>query len=198
MKYLVYLMIALLPVSTLAANFPAFYDVTGVAADDTLNVRAGPMGTDQKLAELGPNQSNIEIVAVSESGKWGLLNIGERSGWASMRYLKRQPGQDANAMPRQLSCFGTEPYWALDIGEDPEIKFTLAGNPEESLRVQNLTRSRNNTGKYGMTAQGALGFMTASMTAALCNDGMSDRNFGISVDIIVGSSQFSGCCTLVP
>lgn len=198
MKYLYYLLIALLPVSALAGNYPAFYDVTGVAANDTLNVRSGPGASNQKLAELGPNQINIEIVGVSQNGNWGLLNTGEGSGWASMRYLRRQPGQDANAMPRQLSCHGAEPFWSLDIDSGPSVVFTHAGGPDQVLNVQNLTRSANNVGKFGLTALGSSGFMAAIMDATLCSDGMSDRDYGMSVDMILGNAQFSGCCSLVP
>jgi len=197
-KTLSVLFLSLLPVWALAGEYPAFFDVTGVASNDTLNVRAGPMASAQKLAELGPYQSNIEIVGLSANRKWGMLNIVEGSGWVSMRYLARQPGQPGDTLTRPLSCFGTEPFWALDIGGGPDATFSLAGEGDQPLSIQFVTRSLNRLDRYGIVAHGASGAMTGMISVAACNDGMSDRNYGLSVDLILGATQYSGCCTLVP
>jgi len=51
--------------------FPAFYDVTGVASNDTLNVRSG-IGTKHPIThKLKHNQRYVEIVRLSDNGlKW--------------------------------------------------------------------------------------------------------------------------------
>lgn len=198
MKTIFILLFALLPVWVSAAEFPAFYDVTGVASNDTLNVRAGPRASEQKLAELGPYQRNIEIIGLSADRKWGLLNSGERSGWASMRYLARQAGQNTGGLPRPLSCSGTEPFWALDIGTGSGTVFTLAGEADQPLTVHTVTSAAGRPDKYGLVAGGPGGTLAGIVSVAICSDGMSDRTYGLSIDMIVGTRQYSGCCMLVP
>ena len=73
-----------LPVST---NLPARFSVTGVAADDVLNVRAAPDPAAPILAELPPDATGVEVIALSDDGAWALLPRPEGQGWASTRFL---------------------------------------------------------------------------------------------------------------
>ncbi len=60
-----------LPGLALAQSFPALYDVTGVASDDVLNVRAAPNANAQVIAALGPKATQVEVVRTDTSGHWG-------------------------------------------------------------------------------------------------------------------------------
>ena len=59
-----------------AERFPALYDVIHVAADDVLNLRMQPGGTSAILGSYEPDQTDIEIISLSESATWGRVNAG--------------------------------------------------------------------------------------------------------------------------
>lgn len=80
MKWLAFVLCGSLPVHAQDARLPALFDVTGVSADDTLNVRQNPRATAGLLAELSPDATSIEVVRLSDSGGWGLVNIDESAG----------------------------------------------------------------------------------------------------------------------
>ncbi|MEX0283964.1 MAG: SH3 domain-containing protein, partial [Paracoccaceae bacterium] len=95
-------------------TFPALYDVTGVAADDVLNIRAEASGSSEVVGSLGSNQQEVEVVAADGSGKWLQVNTQERSGWVAARFMKARETGDY-LLGRSVNCFGTEPFWSLDM-----------------------------------------------------------------------------------
>ncbi|MGB1236486.1 MAG: peptide-binding protein, partial [Planktomarina sp.] len=109
------LCLSVTPVTALDRNLPALFNVTGVASDDVLNARSGPGLSFETTGGLQHDRRNVEIVAVDESGLWGLTNVGEQAQWVSMRFLALQPDQIEGAFPEFLSCFGTEPFWNIEI-----------------------------------------------------------------------------------
>ena len=192
MKRILFVLFCLLPGLTTAETFPALYDVTGVAADDVLNVRANSSASAAKVGELAHNAQNIEVVRVRNG--WGLVNVGETAGWTSMRFLARQEEGDY-ALARALSCFGTEPYWSLKILQGSEARFY---DPDGSTGYHAglLQVSKNRTDRFAFAAQSLL----AVIGRATCSDGMSDRQYGLTIDLwpdATNSMEFySGCCTM--
>lgn len=180
------------PIQILAQQLPALYDVAGVASDDTLSVRVGPGVSSDKVSTLAHNAKGIEIVALSKSN-WGLTNIGERSAWVSMAYLQRQPGQDG--LPKVTRCYGTEPFWGLRLDGNT---LTLDGLDPLPKRMSPIwkTGSMNVPNAWAFGA----GDVRAVMTRQMCNDGMSDREFGLGVELLIGDGpdtrMASGCCSL--
>ena len=182
-------------------DLPALFDVRDVASDDVLNVRARPDPRSSIIATLAPNAKGVEIVGMDESGKWGMIGLPEATGWVSMRYLALQPGQDPQALPRPLTCYGTEPFWTLDIASNGHASFSMLGGDEAGLSLQWSDISANR----GASAYGAL-FASDGLDAhavilrELCNDGMSDRTYGLAIDAILSDSAgwrlISGCCSL--
>lgn len=176
-----------------AFEYPALHAVIGVAANDVLNVRDEPDASSAIVAELAQNAVNISILEVSEDGKWGLMNVGERTGWAAMRFLARELDE-----AKVSQCFGTEPFWTANIGADS--MFEQAG--EKKLRFGGMkeTSSLNHTERFSAIAEGLSGLMIASIRVEQCNDGMSDRQFGLSADFLIqtadGWDQYSGCCSI--
>lgn len=180
--------------------FPAFYDVTGVASNDVLNVRAGTGASHPIIEKLAYNDRYIEIVEVSENGKWGLIGYPGGSGWASMRYLKRQPGQDGPNLPRPLSCGGNEPFW--------DIKFSRHGN--EFTEMGEMSHQLNTVWEgipdgmlpviYGIRMVGGGDKMDVVITRSRCSDGMSDYTYGFEVNALLsgalGNRMLTGCCSL--
>ncbi len=185
-------------------DLPALYDVRDVAPDDVLNVRARPDARSAILDTLAHDARGIEIIATDESGRWGMIGLGESTGWVSLRYLARRPGQDPGTLPTPLHCFGTEPFWALAIGHAGEAGFSA---PEEAERVLTLrwadTSANNGPAAFGLllVSEGAESLEAhAVIRRRICHDGMSDGAYGLGIDAILsdaaGRSLISGCCSL--
>lgn len=200
MKHL-WLVLLFIPTLTVAQSMdlPALYDVTGVSADDTLNVRAGPAVTAQVLDELGPDRDGIEVVGFADDRRWGQINIGEGTGWVSMAYMERQENQNpVPKTPVPLWCYGTEPFWSVEIGQT-DVSFTDPGMDEPAL-VQPIEyyTSVPHSPRGAIVAGDISGFVSRE----LCSDGMSDRQYGWRIDFLRsgngGHFMFSGCCTLQP
>ncbi|KIT15098.1 COG3650 family protein [Jannaschia aquimarina] len=179
-----------------AQQFPALYDVVGVRADDVLNVRQGPAADRPILGTLGPDATDVEVVGTSPDGRWALVNIGERAGWASLTFLRRQDGIGWTGF---RNCFGTEPFWRLETdGESARLSV-----PEETLLdglfTHNGRTSENLIDRRVDVAVDESGQMTAFIRREACGDGMSDRQYGLSITLhYIGTDSrvLSGCCSL--
>lgn len=200
------------PAHATVDGWPALFDVTGVASDDFLNVRAEPGPLSEIVGKIAPDAEGIEVIRPNERETWGLVNVGERSGWVSLTYLARRPGQWSGAFPEVRQCFGTEPFWSLSY-DPPRIALSMPDiAPREGL-ISGLYSSLSRRDRFAL--RGSF-FPTEtgdreihlSVRTETCNDGMSDREFGVSVDMLVtrptpGGDQsatglYSGCCSIQP
>ncbi|WP_418592327.1 COG3650 family protein [Ponticoccus sp. (in: a-proteobacteria)] len=179
-----------------AQDYPRLHDVSGVASDDTLNLREAPSAKAPVVGELAHDARAIEVMRV-ENG-WGRVNIKERAGWASIRYLApRADGDLPNA--QALTCFGTEPFWSLHIRPGQTAQYR---SPEvmdgETYGVGPLQRLWSPTLKYTLRGEGGEGSLDAMIMPAYCDDGMSDREYGFDVTLFLSREDrvYSGCCTL--
>lgn len=192
------LLALLLPGLAAAQGYPALHDVTGVAADDVLNIRSAPDASSPIIGSFSPHSKFIEVVRAE--GGWGRINIGERAGWVSLRYLARHPEPPPGSFPEELACYGTEPFWGLDYSAEGVVFST----PDQTrrLHLQSALVSPNHTRKLAILAGSEELFTTITITPARCNDGMSDREFGLSVSVVTrfpeGYRLYSGCCSLKP
>ena len=192
------LLFALLPGLAAAADetFPALYDVTGVTAPDTLNVRAAPGSGAEKTGALAHDAKAVEVTAVSDG--WGRINLGEASGWVYMRYLARRPGQDGLFL-RPARCFGTEPFWSLEFPPG-QVVFRTPDLPPVTLIPFEPQQTNRYSGSYAFTAMTNVGPSFGVLRRAECNDGMSDRDYGLAADFIhpgpTGVMHYTGCCVL--
>lgn len=181
-----------------ADGLPAIHAIVGVSEGDVLNVRAAPNASSDLRGSFEPNAQSIEVVKVSANG-WGLVNSGEGSGWVNMRFLElRTPFQWP---PAALACFGTEPFWDVqikDAGDGHEM--TLSTLDGESVSgAANLNSSANILGRYSAFASLPSGNdIAALLRREQCSDGMSDRAYGLSVEVIArsGAVHLSGCCSV--
>jgi uncharacterized membrane protein len=179
-----------------AEVLPAFHAVTGVATDDVLNIRAAPDADAAILATLPPDATGIEVVAVE--GDWAVLNSGEATGYVALRFLRREAGPDWNKLQVPLACSGTEPFWSLDI--DPIAGEVRSQTPDDAApRAEPLTVAWLGSPLAPDMAV-ALPDGLALLSPAECSDGMSDRRYGIAVQVFrtgVGYvDRESGCCRL--
>ncbi|SDW17507.1 SH3 domain-containing protein [Roseicitreum antarcticum] len=188
----------LVPSTLLADGFPALYSVTGVPSDDVLNVRAFPDADASLLGYLEPGATGVEVVGLSETGRWGQVNMVERAGWVSMHYMKRDAGPDWFSGAAPLSCLGTEPFWSFDAAlpgagvtfSTPDGQFALQTRPD-ALPGTAFARTLALPLRGG--AEGI-----AVVRAQSCFDNMSDRAYGLSVLLYFTDTAagYSGCCRL--
>ena len=178
-----------------AEVYPALHAVDGVAADDVLNIRAAPDAGADIIGTLASDATGVEVISVTDG--WALVNTGEGSGYAALRFLARQVGPDWHALAQPMACFGTEPFWSLTL--DPVAGVAIYTTPEV-VEAQPGPIGQSWPGTVQTpTAALALPQGLAVLRPADCSDGMSDRRFGIAIDIfqLQGDGQrLSGCCAL--
>ena len=179
-----------------AQDWPQLHSVEGVAADDRLNVREAPDASGTIIGHLAPDARDIEVVGESDDGRWGLVNIGERAGWANLRFLEVQG--DVPERPRDYICFGTEPFWAFTDRVRNGYKFQFPDAEPLGFRATEEGLSQNRVDRYFITGANDESTFGAVIRADACNDGMSDRAYGMSIDLglfgAAGSTFVSGCC----
>ncbi|WP_368185488.1 peptide-binding protein [Aestuariibius sp. HNIBRBA575] len=188
------------PALVWAQSFPALYDVTGVAADDQLNIRAEPNASAAILGMLGPNLRGVEIITASDDGRWGMINVGEQSGWISLRFMQRWEQGDY-ALTRRLACHGTEPFWSFDLVQGGQSVMQSMDGIGQIYTTGLMIAARGFTGSHAIQGSDKAGEFTAMVHNRSCSDGMSDQNFGLEIGILTTGSgeteMLSGCCSLL-
>lgn len=201
MRRALLLFLFLLPALASAQSLPALYDVAGVAANDTLNIRSGPTTSFDVIGKLPPDAGGLEVVDTDKTGEWGLINHGEASGWVALRYMARQPGQPKTGLPRTLSCAGTEPFWSFSLTSDRKAEMS---RPDTTVPLTDVlvVPSANRPDRHALFADGGDTVVTAMVGRNRCSDGMSDRAYGLGIDLLVTDKTevtvYSGCCSVAP
>ena len=215
-------MLALLPARLTAGDqdsvhgmLPAYFDViagkeageasAGGKADapdgGIVYLRRAPDPASEIVGQLPANRRNVEIVGLSEDGAWGLMAEGDGGAWAPMARLSRADGQDDARLPRNLGCFGSEPFWILRLrGEAAAFDEIDSNEISLSPRWQGHAEGRPPQ-SYALVLDSAEGgTVHALIRRAQCSDGSSDRPYGFSIDVILGGKlgnrMLSGCCSL--
>ena len=177
----------------LAEDYPRLADVFGVQASDVLNLRSEPDAGSEIVGTLPPDATGIEVVSVA--GGWGLINIGEGSGYASMHFLRPEGGPAWHALTTPLFCAGTEPFWALDLDPVAGIaRFRTPGSDTQGGILATWPATPQATLAALLVPEG----LTVLQTAG-CGDGMSDRAYGIAIDVFLTGTngrRLTGCCGL--
>ncbi len=193
MKHSLLIAFYLLAAPLFADTFPAHFYVTGVANNDLLNVRSLPSTSTEILKTYTPYTINIEVLETTTDGSWGKVGAGETNGWVAMRYLARSTTNAPNEVPRPMSCFGTEPFWSLNL--------TQRGDEFEAPEIgrQDLTPTDMIQADKGFYLEFE-GSERIFIRRGQCSDGMSDRAFGWQSTALYfdqsGPVIANGCCTL--
>ncbi|GAA4221092.1 putative membrane protein [Sagittula marina] len=194
---LVMIFAALLGGAVHAQELPAMFDVTGVRTDDVLNVRSGPGVGNPVIGSLTHDETRVEVTAIQ--GNWARFNLDEGVGWASLRFLERR-SEESVANAQGLRCFGTEPFWDLEIVPEETAQLRRLDTPlVDVFQVGALGRLPAEVEKYAMRGVGASREIAAVITPDTCTDGMSDRIYGLDATVFVTGSQgptYGGCCSL--
>ena len=188
---------------TLAAqdNLPALFNVTGVVAGDVLNIRTRPSASSPIIGAFPRNARGIEVVALSDDGRWGQINSDEGTGYVALRFLDLQAGPSWTSMQVPLSCSGTEPFWSFTAIDGDAVLDVMDSGPVD-MAITDVIPAAGRSDVVGvqLSTRSSTGF--ASLHATQCSDGMSDRAFGISIHLFVlhseGATGYTGCCSLQP
>lgn len=185
-----------------AAAQPGYFRVTGVASDDTLNVRAGPSASSADIGDLPHDATGIEVAGTDASGDWGSILWEEGNGWIAMRFLAPDPVPTiaGTALPSGLLCTGTEPFWSLRMTAGSASFSDVAG----ANFTMSLTGAKVAEGRASFPVQlshgGAASASVAIVQPATCSDGMSDRSYPYAVAYLINSAAgqrfIAGCCHL--
>ncbi len=188
-----------LPAAATQDAWPALYDVVDVAANDVLNIRNDPNARAPIVGSLAHDAQAVELIRPDESHRWALVNNGEGSGWVSLRYLQRRAGQWAGSMPQVAQCSGTEPFWSLGV-ESATASFSAINAERQNYEIVQKGPAQGRRDSFHLIAEGADGFAVGAVSAEACNDGMSGRAYGLSVELLMkgaaGWDHVSGCCSL--
>ena len=202
MRYLVIVLFLVAAPVSLAADtiFPARYDVSGVSAHSSLNLRAGPGTSNPVVGSLAPDDTGIEVLGI-RSG-WARIGRGEGTVFASANYLTRQPGQDdfdvLSGLP--VTCVGNEPFWSVRFESDGFLSFDQLGSETIDYDLNNFATSANDLRSSSFEGTGEAGPLFGVLRRAECSDGMSDRDYGILLEffpqVTGGIRHLTGCCRL--
>ena len=176
---------------------PTLFDVSGVAPDDVLNIRAEPNARAAIIGTLATDATRIEVA--EERRGWARVNTGEGAGWVSARYLSYrvdvwQPGE----LPPAFRCLGTEPFWDAKV-EGGEL---VLRSPENQGGDRRAVQAVLDTGVFRDPSRVVVAQdMTLFSHPQICSDGMSDRAFALAVSVILDGAEtpsrmLMGCCSI--
>ena len=179
---------------------PSLFDVHDVADDDVLNIRAKPNAKSEIVGTLAPHATKIEVVdeVFVAKSQWLRVNTGERSGWVSANYMNpRYDVWKSGVIPESFQCLGTEPFWSLQ----PEGGDLVLTRPDAEPKRYKITSIFGGGVYYHPKLAIAAEEMTVAANFQSCSDGMSDRHFGMAVQLIMNGAEpqyLSGCCSVQP
>ena len=178
------------------------YNVTGVAADDYLNVREQPDVKSQIVTRIPFDGSGIRRLDGTnnvDGQLWWRIKWEGKQGWVNKRYLllpqKKEPTTKNSDSKAALHCGGTEPFWGIKITKQA-LTFTPMGGEKLNLPIVFNKTSDNNTKIAAIYAkkQGEQ-VMAILQKVRSCSDGMSDIDYPYSISAVINNQQFySGCC----
>lgn len=178
---------------------PKIYQVTGVAQDDVLNVREAATHKSESLGALA-SDALVEVTAVTADGKWARIIHYEQDGWVSTRYLEIINGKVNDDIPTVMICIGTEPFWSLGFsayGDEAKLEFQ---DMDRDPREWTAARISTPTNRGARSFSAVESDVVAVFSRHACSDDMSDRTYGMVVDLLfLGEQQgyLQGCCQMV-
>jgi uncharacterized membrane protein len=202
------LYLALVGAGQARAAEPGFYAVTGVAAGDVLNIRAEPDAKAEILEILEPGARPVEVLETRTEGstEWGRVLAGDGNGWVAMRFLEpiEVPMLAGTDIPDGLACSGTEPFWGARFTSANGIVFAPMEGPEITFPISRAVNAVGRNSRFAALGETASNRATAIIARfETCTDGMSDRDFGWRIDLLLEKpgddsypQLYEGCCRL--
>ncbi|HBM88415.1 MAG TPA: hypothetical protein DD437_07725 [Rhodobiaceae bacterium] len=189
--------------STAKGRADVTYDVTNVATDDQLNVRATPSATAEKVGTLAFDAKTITATGASRQvgrSVWVEIIVEGRKGWVNAAYVT--PTRALTSLCQEpLVCSGTEPFWALQLDK-------TRGDFDSLSEGKSVIEFRSSRSAHGVpniwSLKGTTGPARSPVFALLeetnqCSDGMSDLTYRYSIRIDIKDGPFyAGCCNPHP
>jgi uncharacterized membrane protein len=177
-----------------AAPSEISYGVTGVAATDTLAMRAAPDANADAVGTIPHNGEGIVATGGTTPGGWAEVSYQGKRGWVNARFLGL--GNDAGTrLPALLECMGTEPFWRITLSPGAARADLLFVERVHNFR---LTHAASAMGRSDIwTVKGTDGQTEMSLTVQRqsCSDSMSDIDYPYSTTARVpGADLIAGCC----
>jgi uncharacterized membrane protein len=92
-----------------------------------------------------------------------------------------------------LDCGGTEPFWDAKL-YDTRVEFSEAGRITNAYRRPTYGHARGSS-VLTVRAKRASSSFSAFVVDAACSDGMSDREYPLSIYVFLDAEAFAGCCS---
>jgi uncharacterized membrane protein len=188
----------------LSIDLPILSDVTGVASNDSLNIRIDPHHGTDIVGTLAHNARDIEVVETSQDGRWSRVNSGEASGWVRNKFLSQASDALWHDFETSLACVGTEPFWVFAINEGAtSANFEAIDGPATTYDIDWVSGLiARPIYEIGLGAGTSEDGFSAVIDREHCSDGMSDRSFALKIRLFVhkdgDTSGYGGCCSLDP
>lgn len=109
------------------------------------------------------------------------------------------PAGASLAQEPPLICFGTEPFWRLDLTEPGKASFSTPDCPsaDDYAGAASTLAPRKETVWRGRATAPGGGELVAFLREGACSDGMSDTVHPYSVNVsLPGGAHRAGCCRL--
>jgi len=194
--------------STILPANETLYAVTGVDADDYLNVRQKATARSAIVTRL-PHDSvgvrRLEGDAMTAGNRWWRVKWQGKQGWVNKRYLKpvsdpivatsSSSSSKSNSKTATLHCGGNEPFWGMKITKN-SLSYSPMDGQKLNLPVMFNKTSENNTSIAAIYAkQGKQQILAMLQKVSACSDGMSDIGYPYAIAVIINKQKFySGCC----
>ena len=188
----------------LSPDVPSLADVTGVASNDSLNVRVDPHHSTDIVGTLDHNATDVEVVDHSPDGRWALVNSGEASGWVRNKFLTQTSDAPWHDFEMPLACVGTEPFWFFGLSEGASVATFEAIDVAPTAFAVDWTSGlvARPTREIGLGAGSSDAGFSALIEEGACSDGMSDRSFALTLRLFIhqdgATAGYGGCCSLDP
>lgn len=165
-------------------------------ADNRIELRDAPSPDYVYRFEIGENQ----IILLDRDGRRVTGELADRYILWKDGFAPTQPegGDDPFAAKRaggvDFLGLGTEPFWAIELDFDQNIRFTTADG--DSLVAPSVPGQMQDGALHYETNTGA-GELKIVLRRETCSDGMSDRDYAYSVSVAVKGQEYKGCGVLL-
>jgi uncharacterized membrane protein len=101
------------------------------------------------------------------------------------------PSSSGMDISQPIRALGTEPFWALDITGGTKFKLSRPDHPDLLAEAPGSAMS---PGGATWVARGAEGEqLTVTLKMGQCSDGMSDRKYPMSAEVVLLNETLKGC-----